>query len=244
MTPLARVAFALLVAATLAAFVVTQHLKRTPPVLLHAAVRPAHISPNGDGTQDAARVGFEVKRPDEATVTVVDEAGDPVRSLGRRRARPGVLVRLAWNGRTDLGGPAPDGRYRVRVDLRRAGRSITIPGGVTIDTRPPEIAVLRVKPLPGTPGVAVRLKGYFSRAPVVLVYRVSRGGARLVARRDGRPGGTVRWEGEIRGRPAPPGSYELAVRARDLAGNEASLPARLPPSAAGPGVRIRIPFPR
>lgn len=240
MTLLSRVAFGVLVVATMAAFVVTQHLKRTPPILLHAAVRPAHISPDGNGTQDSARIGFQVKRSDEATVTVVDLAGDPVRSLGRRAARPRVLVRLVWNGRTDAGGVAPEGRYRVRVDLRRAGRSITIPGGVSVDTHPPELVVLRVRPVAHSHGFSVRLKGYISRAPVLLVYRVSHGRARLVARRPGRPGGGLRWEGEIQGHPAPPGSYELAIRVRDLAGNLASLPPRLPPTASEPGLRVRV----
>lgn len=240
MTLGSRVAFGVLVVATMAAFVVTQHLKRTPPILLHAAVRPAHISPGGNGTQDSARIGFEVKRSDEATVNVVDLAGDPVRSLGRRAARPGVLVRLAWNGRTDAGGLAPEGKYRVRVDLRRAGRTITIPGGVSVDTHPPEVVVLRLRPIPRSRGFSVRLKGYISRAPVLLVYRVSHGRARLVARRPGRPGGGLSWEGEIRGRPAPAGTYELAIRVRDLAGNLASLPPRLPPTTSEPGLRVRV----
>jgi hypothetical protein len=239
-TLFSRVAFAVLVVATMAAFVVTQHLKRSPPILLHAAVRPAHISPDGNGTQDSARIGFQVKRSDEATVTVVDSAGDPVRSLGRRAAHTGVLVRLAWNGRTDAGGVAPEGRYRVRVDLRRAGRSITLPGGVSVDTHPPEVVVLRVRARAHSRGFAVRLKGYISRAPVLLVYRVSRGRARLVARRPGRPGGALGWEGEIRGHPAPPGTYELAIRVRDLAGNLASLPPQLPPTAGEPGLRVRV----
>jgi hypothetical protein len=239
-TRFSRVAFAALVVATMAAFVVTQHLKRSPPILLHAAVRPAHISPDDNGTQDSARIGFQVKRSDEATVTVVDSAGDPVRSLGRRSAHTGVLVRLVWDGHTDAGGVAPEGRYRVRVDLRRAGRSITIPGGVSVDTHPPEVTVLRVRSLAHSRRFAVRLKGYISRAPVLLVYRVSHGGRVLVARRPGRPGGALRWEGEIRGRPAPPGIYELAIRVRDLAGNLASLPPRLPPTAGEPGLRVRV----
>ncbi|MEA2391078.1 MAG: hypothetical protein QOK31_1187 [Solirubrobacteraceae bacterium] len=255
MTLLARVAFVLLVGATLAAFVVTQHLKRTPPVLLHASARPAFISPNADGVQDRARIGFETKRHDEATVSIIDESsGDPIRHLGRRIARPHVLVRLAWDGKDDEGGPAPDGRYRVRVDLRSEGRSITVPGAIVVDRRPPALSVARVSPrtlrgpvvLParGARGVSVRLRGYFSRAPVLFVYRTDTARPQVVARRLGRPGGGhLAWEGEIQGRPAPAGTYVLAVRARDLAGNVATLPARLPPTPSmavrGLGVTIR-----
>lgn len=242
MTLLSRVAFGVLVLATMAAFVVAQHLKRTPPILLHAAVRPGHISPDGDGIQDSARVGFQVKRSDEATVTVVDAGGDTVRLLGRRAAHPGVPVRLVWDGRTDTGRRAGDGLYRVRVDLRRAGRSITIPGRVSVDTVPPPLSVLRVRPIAHPPGFSLRLRGRTRRPPVLLVYRFSRGRARLVARREGRPGrGLLRWEGRIHGRPAPPGAYELAIRVRDRAGNVASLPPRLPPTVSEPGVRVRLP---
>jgi len=240
-TVLSRAAFGVLVVATMAAFVVAQHLKRTPPILLHAAARPGHISPDGDGIQDSTRIGFRVKRPDEATVTVVDAGGDPVRSLGRHAARTGVAVRLVWDGATDAGGRAPDGYYRVRVDLRRAGRSITIPGGVVIDTVPPAVAVLRVRPIAHNGGFSVRLRGRTRRAPILLVYRVVRGRARLVARREGLPGRAVlRWEGRIHGSPAPPGAYELAIRVRDRAGNVASLPPQLPPTATAPGLRVRV----
>jgi hypothetical protein len=255
LTLLARVAFVLLVAATLAAFVVTQHLKRTPPVLLHASARPAFISPNSDGVQDSTRIGFATKRRDEAVVSVVDESGDAVRLLGRRLARPHELVRLRWDGRLDGGDPAPDGRYKVRVDLRSEGRTITIPGAIVVDRAAPAVGLARVRPrpsgggpvvlpAPGSRGVSVRLRGYVSRAPVLLVYRTDRARPQIVARRPGRPGGGgLTWEGEVQGRPAPPGTYTLAVRVRDLAGNVATLPSHVPPTRAaavrGLGVTVR-----
>jgi hypothetical protein len=165
-----------------------------------------------------------------------------------------VFVRLGWDGTTDDGTPAPDGRYRVRVDLRSEGRSITVPGAIVVDRAPPAVSVARVGPrsraggpvvLPARGGEAasVRLRQYVSRPPVLLVYRTDGPRPTLVAVRRGRPGGGgLRWEGKLGDALAPAGTYLLAVRVRDLAGNVATVPAPLPPqrgrSPRGLGVTV------
>lgn len=241
MTRAARVVFGILVVATLAAFVVTQHLKRAPPVLLHAGAYPTYFSPNGDGVRDVTRIYFASKRTDDVTVSIVDAAGDVVRVLGERRARARRRLAFVWNGRTDTGARARDGSYRTRIDLRRQGRSIEVPGAIVLDTVVPTPRVVRVRPrgrggVPGTfPArgarvVSVRLRGITSRAPALLVYRVNASRARLVLRRLGRPRlNLLVWDGRLGARPAPAGTYLLAVRVSDLAGNAGTDPPRLPP---------------
>ncbi|MEA2187484.1 MAG: hypothetical protein QOK16_2495, partial [Solirubrobacteraceae bacterium] len=75
MTAPARIAFAVLVAATFAAFFVAQKLKSTPPRVQDLKVRE-FFSPNHDGRFDRTRVSFILKRADDITATVVDREGD------------------------------------------------------------------------------------------------------------------------------------------------------------------------
>ena len=56
---------------------------------------------------------------------MLDADGDEVRELlGSRHVATGELVRLKWDGRTDDGTRAPDGRYRYRITLQHEGRSV------------------------------------------------------------------------------------------------------------------------
>ena len=59
------------------------------------------------------------------------------RLVRNRRYRAGQAVQLLWNGRDDAGAIVPDGSYRVRVGLRRQGRSVTLVDEIRIDATPP-----------------------------------------------------------------------------------------------------------
>ena len=90
--------FALLVVATVAAFFVTQRLKRSTPVVRHVML-PRYISPNGDGRKDRAVIKFRLpKSDDRVTVSMTDANGDEVRRLADRRLGKG-RHRFVWNGR-------------------------------------------------------------------------------------------------------------------------------------------------
>jgi FlgD Ig-like domain len=130
---LAPAAFIVLVAATIAAFAVAQHLKREPLVLDKIVIRPMTkggdvvISPNGDGVRDRAVITFRITRPDRATVQILDKEGAVVRTLARDRSLPTFrhLV-FRWDGRTGSGAPAPTGPYRARVELLGQDRSLEL----------------------------------------------------------------------------------------------------------------------
>ena len=65
--------------------------------------------------------GIEVTEPaDNVTVTIRDGAGKPVHTMDLGRQEIGVLP-LAWDGKTDSGATAVDGRYSVSVAATRAG---------------------------------------------------------------------------------------------------------------------------
>ena len=151
MTLLSRIVFGLLVVAAAGAFFVAQRLKSAPPVVQGVEISSPVFSPNGDGRLDRERVSFRLKRGETVDVAVVDEQGDAVRELAsglslRAYSRSPELV---WDGRDADGRVAPDGRYRIRVTLRREGRSIVLPRSFVLDTTPPRIEVLSIGPRKG-----------------------------------------------------------------------------------------------
>jgi hypothetical protein len=142
----ARAVFAVLVAATFGAFFLAQRLKHSPTVIQQVMATPV-FSPNRDGRFDRARINFKLKEADDVTVTVVDAAGDDVRTLARDEHMPAYRpTRFTWDGRGDDGRMAPDGTYRTRVTLRREGRSIIVPGAFRKDTVPPHPKVIAIGP--------------------------------------------------------------------------------------------------
>lgn len=255
MTRLARIAFGLLVLATLGAFVVTQKLKSSPPLV----VRP-HIfsvfSPTPDARVRRARISFWIVNGDDVSVSIVDGEGQIVRRLvdGRHLPARKRLV-LFWNGREDDGTVAPDGSYRVRVALIHQARTIDLDQPIRVDTRPPRPLVTDVDPhagdgpafLPqrGVRAVTVHLTGLEGRSARVLIYRTDVEPARRVGELHvGFGARTATWDGTLDGRPAPPGTYLMGVLVADRSGNVGTFPQRLPdargaraaaPSAALPG---------
>lgn len=251
-TLISRVVFGLLVLATFTAFFVAQRLKRTEPPV-YAVQMKKYVSPNGDGERERGYLRFRLKRADVVSVEVVDRAQRVVRTLAYRRPmRPGPH-RFYWNGRRRAddrraGEPVPDGAYRVRIALRKAGRTFVPDKFFVVDTRPPVLRaevtgehtldVLRDRPA----YVGVDLVGASpARRPLIDVYEVrgrqasSQPVASFAADRRTTIG---RWRltvgdfrvrekdpcfGKLttrgRARPAPPGRYVFVARACDAAGN-------------------------
>lgn len=239
MTRLARIAFGLLVLATLGAFVVTQKLKSSPPLV----VRP-HIfsvfSPAQDARVRRARISFWIVNGDDVSVSIVDGEGRIVRRLADGRYLPErKRIVLLWNGRDDDGAIAPDGSYRVRVALIHEGRTIDLPQSIRLDTRPPRPLVTDVSPhagdspafLPqrGVAAVTVHLRGLEGRSARVLIYRTDVTPPRRVGQLRVPFGGrSVDWDGTLGGRPAPPGTYLMGVLVADRPGNAGTFPLQLP----------------
>ena len=248
MSTLARVVFALLVAATFGAFFVSQKLKNAESVAEYTKLRH-YFSPNGDGVRDRDRISFKVEKADRLTITVVNLDGDRVRRLATGvDARPERPVTVVWDGRSDDGIRAPDGRYRLQVGLRRTGRTVTIPGAFNVDTTAPKPVVVSVKPATAGPvagafQIHARRVGS-RRAPRFRILRTDLGPPKEVARFLGRKGSQrAEWDGKVNGLPAPPGIYMVVVRVRDKAGNLGTAPAVLPPVPGQvrgkPGITVR-----
>jgi hypothetical protein len=246
MTTPARIAFAVLVCATFAAFFVAQKLKSTPPRVQDLKVRE-FFSPNRDGRFDRTRVSFILKRADDITATVVDRSGDVVRRLvDNRRLAKGERVSIPWNGRDDRGRIVADGVYRIRVNLRREGRSVTLPRNIRKDTTPPRLRVASIGPQkhsaprpellprPDEAPARVTLQAAGARRKEILVFRTDVRPARRVfdaAIKLDDDATQWTWNGTARGRRVAAGTYLVIVRARDRAGNVGSS-APIPPRFA------------
>jgi hypothetical protein len=244
-TSAARIAFALLVGATFAAFFVAQELKSTPPLVQDLKVTP-FFSPNRDGRFDRAHASFVLKRTDDVTVTVLDHDGDVVRELADNRHLPvGRRMNIVWDGRNADGRMLPDGIYRIRASLRRQARSVTLPRNIRKDTKPPNVLVTSVGPMrdkvprpeliPNPAGQPARISflapGHDREA---LVYRTDVQPVRPVfdapvTLADSAKNWT--WDGTVHGRRVAPGTYLVVIRARDQAGNIGSS-APIPPRFA------------
>jgi hypothetical protein len=231
--------FALLVVATFAAFFVVQRIKREPPDVRKARITPL-FSPNGDGRDEKARASFVLERPDTITVRVLDDDGNVVATLmSNRHAAAKKRLEVVWDGRDNDGKRVPDGIYRYRVNLQDQGRAVFLPRGVRIDTKPPSPRVQRIGrdndepdilPRPDHKPLTIRFFNPARSSPTeVLIYRTNPD-PRLVWE-ETLPGGvrSLTWDGKAKdGTPLPPGTYVVALRTRDVAGNVGTS-FKLPP---------------
>lgn len=241
----AIVVFAVLAAATVGAFFLAQRVKSTPSVITQFTVTPL-CSPNGDGRLDGCRAGFRLKRRDDVTVSVVNSGGDAVATLVSNHAlAKKALLRVLWKGRTSSGARAPDGMYRFRVTLRDQGRSILLPHSIRVDTTPPRPEVTSIGPLrttvprpelfPNPQGkpLQIHVATPTSSPTEVFVYRTdpSPSPQPVAVLPPLHGSGTVTWDGTVHGAKVRPGTYVVALRTRDAAGNIGTSPSALPPHA-------------
>jgi hypothetical protein len=251
-------AFAALMAATVAAFFITQHLKVSTP-LIGGFPRPypAVINPvDGVSCYDPVAkkeinhrlmtISFYLQnRSDSVNVYVVDAGGRIVATLARSRFMlgggvPGSRAQFVWDGREPSGVFAPDGRYYVRVRLIHTARTVTIsnssgPATVTVNTLPPTPVVTSVTPRVvfrhARVPVKIQYAGNEGRGATVIIYRIGRHRRYQMVKSFLTPwrGQQTTWDGLIKRRPAPAGRYLVGLEVTDAACNTGHFPTKLPP---------------
>lgn len=74
-------------------------------------------------TDSKALFGVELAEPvDALQVTITDAAGNTVRTLNLGAQAAGSMA-LSWDGSTNSGGVAPDGRYQLQFSALRGGQT-------------------------------------------------------------------------------------------------------------------------
>jgi hypothetical protein len=233
------VLFALFVIATGGAFFATQRLKRSTPIVTRVFFQQ-QLGPECDCKKNRVTLRFDLPKAQHVTVSVVNSAGEVVRTFADDLFLTKGTHPFVWNGRDDDGNVVPDGNYRLRVGLRAEGRSLTAPRVLRVDTKPPRPKIVAVTPptvVPGSSGnrarVRIRFKGPSNPPPLVQVWRTDGPKPVRVASFKGRRGRqTTTWNALVDGKPAPEGSYLFSVTVQDKAGNRGSAPAVLPPVRA------------
>ena len=223
------VAIALLVGSAVA-FGVAERLKVEKSPVAGTAVDKV-FSPVCKCPQRRASIAFRLRRADRLELSLLDDEGREVRRLvdGERAVRG--PHEFFWNGRDDDGRLVPEGRYRPKVELGRADRTIVLPNPITVDLTPPTVRVLSTRPRAISPdgdghGDIARVRYRGNERIHGLLYV---NGRFRVLSRSQRQGGVLQWVGGAPGGgKLPPARYRLSVQAKDLAGN---LSRRVPAGA-------------
>ena len=266
MTRLPVAAFAALVAATVAAFFVTQHLKVSTPLIagtpspLPAWINPVSTNRCWIGTPAGKRLTsfnqmkisfYLLHRSDHVDVYVVDSSGATVRTLASDRYMQGgahpVRSLFTWDGREANGKVAPDGSYYIRVALLAQGRTVDItdPSGqaepVMVKTVPPHPMITSVTPraISAPASVAIHYQGTENNAARIFLYRPRGSGKPRLVKSFGTPAGFSQavWDGRIHERPASPGRYLIGLEVTDQACNTGYFPS--PGTVSPVSVRVR-----
>jgi hypothetical protein len=119
-----------IVAAAVGAFLRTQALKQVEPSVEDFDFAPA-VAPTCDCPRATARLSFRLVDGQAIDAMVVDEDEDTVRSLLTAEKRQG-RVELEWDGRDQRGAVVPPGEYRLQLELRSTGETITVPNEVVV----------------------------------------------------------------------------------------------------------------
>jgi FlgD Ig-like domain len=218
-----------LLGATAAAFAVTERLKLEKSPITGTRVDKI-FSPVCECARDVAVISFRLRNRQSVTVDMLDSRGHAVRTLVRNRREQAGRVSYTWDGRDDAGRIVAEGVYRPRVRLRQHGRTIVLPNPIRVDTTAPTITLERVSPRVFSPD------GDRQRDRVTAWYEVDEP-ARAMMLVDGRrrvlskfraTKGRLVWFGLVQGRPMPPGTYEIRLRAFDRAGNRSARTRAVP----------------
>jgi hypothetical protein len=210
-----------LVAATGAAFGLTQHAKVELSPIYHTSVAKV-FAPDCSCDTDTAFIDFRLRKRDRLQVWI-EQDGKRVRTLVPGRTFPAGKVALVFNGLSDSGLALPDGVYSPVVHFGRSHRTIVLPNPIRLDTRPPVVHVAH-------PQRAVISPDGDGRKDVFRVrYRVTEPahGILLVDHHQvvrtlrQRPEGELVWNGKLDGHRARPGNHLLEISAQDTAGNRA-----------------------
>jgi hypothetical protein len=223
-----------LLAATAAAFAVTERLKLERSPITGTRVDKV-FSPVCECARDVAVISFVLRRRETVTLDILDKDRRSIRTIVMGRLEPAGRVSYTWDGRDNVDRVVSEGVYRPRVQLRRNGRTIVLPNPIRVDTTAPVITLARVFPRvfsPDSDGEADRVTATYrsdERARAIMLVD----GRQRVQSKFRRLEGQLVWFGRVNGSVVRPGTYEIRLRAVDRAGNRSVRTRAVP-------VRVRF----
>ena len=218
----------LLLAATAAAFALTQGLKLQKSPIVGTNVQPV-FSPVCECDKARATIAFRLRKADRLDISIVD-GERVVRTLETGRSYPKGRVAILWDGRDDAGRVLPEGDYQPRIRVRARHQTITLPNPIRIDVTPPVLQDVRLSRRVLSPDgdgrgdtLTVRYRLNEKGRGLLLV-----NGRRRALTRFPRTKEAIVWNGKARGRPLSGGRYEVQLVAFDPAGNRTARTAVIP----------------
>jgi len=212
-----------LLAATAAAFALTEVLKLQPSAITAPVNVTKVFSPTCTCRTAEASIRFRLRERDVLDVAIIDGGGDVVATLVRGKPTPAGKTSFSWDGRSDEGRVLPEGEYQARIHLREERETTTLPPKMRIDVTAPVVEAVEIAPRIFSPdgdgrADAVRAAYRLDEEAQGLLFV---NGVRRVRTKFARLEGRLDWYGKVNGRALPAGVYGLTVSARDPAGNVA-----------------------
>jgi hypothetical protein len=144
---LAPVTIGLLFVLTIAAFGLSQRLKREPLVVDRVVFQAVGVgednpkrtvfSPNGDCRRDLMAIRFRTTKSDRADVEIIGPGGMRYRLLAEDRFFKRYREhRLIWDGRKDNGKVPQSNTFGVRVTMKGLDRVLYLPGRIRLHNFP------------------------------------------------------------------------------------------------------------
>ena len=96
--------------------------------LTNLLASPSVITPNADGSGDTTTVSFTLGTAARMYAQVLDSGGAPLLTLLNETSRPAGPNSFVWGAHV-----LPDGRYRLAVTARAAGKTVTKAADVVVD---------------------------------------------------------------------------------------------------------------
>jgi hypothetical protein len=218
-----------LLAATAAAFALTQGLKLEKSPIFGTQVQPV-FSPVCGCDKETARIAFKLRKADRIDVSIVD-GDDVVRTIERGTSYPKGPVVIRWDGRDDAGRVMLEGDYQPRIRVLGGHQTITLPNPIRIDVTPPVLQNVTVQPRVISPDgdgrkdkLRVRYRLNEPGRGALVINGKRQGLGTLFARTEER----IIWTGKSGGRPVRAGHYALQLVAFDPAGNRSARTPAIP----------------
>jgi hypothetical protein len=204
----------ILIAASAAAFLRTEQLKLRHSPVTRPHIRQA-ISPGctESGCHPVAHMHFTLRDAQTLSLAMARPNGSPVKELVSHQRFPKGIVHVAWDGTTNAGSRAADGRYDLQVTLS-SGRRVTIPDSVVVDTVPPTVTLGTIKRSPTQVTIPYRRSPGTGHAEMIVTQN-----GRVVLHKD-----VIRHVCYLNVSEVSPGRYTVTIVAVDRAGNRTTDP--------------------